>query len=388
MKEFYGIAIFFTCGLMSLFAILGALPEYILQAIFNLRYFAFGPCYRKFATQPLRPPSLEEIETILLKRRGIIAKRRSWRNATFLLIRRKMVLFGHEIELPPLGSSPRMLLLSREAEGKQTLTLECRHPICWPVALVAMLIGVVFAWAVNNYRMSPNFLLIGIVFEGILILLSLYKARQIADEVWAVIENAGGQEKTGAPAEDKGLLDIGEFYRRRKRLNLAFTLIIFMVIGIIFVFAWQEGKPIHATAINYGNLPSAEVFQMVMGRPIPEGITGLEIAGHGFNRGERVWMRFQENDADLQRLISPAKRISRAEAEGWINFGYFRHPEEKLDAGREMTRRDAFKVHWQEIMKARTLAFYQLEKGRGISTWDTVIGFDQEGKEVYVHAGR
>ena len=42
-----------------------------------------------------------------------------------------------------------------------------------------------------------------------------------------------------------------------------------------------------------------QVFQMVFGRPVPDGVTDLQVAGRHYFIREWVWMRFHATDAAL-----------------------------------------------------------------------------------------
>jgi hypothetical protein len=129
---------------------------------------------------------------------------------------------------------------------------------------------------------------------------------------------------------------------------------------------------------DFSQRPPADVFQMVFGRPVPDGVTDLRAAGRVYFLKEWVWMRFHATDAALKSLT---------EGEAPEEVGML--PRENWSANSRYDEVDKRHVGWEAIRSITRPEFYYCghPPAQGSVQWFGSFVVDRANHTVYVHAG-
>jgi len=166
----------------------GVWVELALGALFNTRYFRFGPCLSRFS-QTFRVRVLESEIRDLLQDVPFLATRTPAPDT--ILIRERLWLFWFSVNIPPVPFT-RTVLTTENANGSSTIHMELRPHLSCLLFLLSPAICAVLVLATNSAPNVALFLVAPAVLWGTLAWLQLRwnrrRARWLWDTVVAAIE--------------------------------------------------------------------------------------------------------------------------------------------------------------------------------------------------------
>jgi hypothetical protein len=121
--------------------------------------------------------------------------------------------------------------------------------------------------------------------------------------------------------------------------------------------------------VDYGRVPQSEVFRMVWGQPVPKGVTGLSIGGHGGGQGHIVFMRIRAQEPVLRALIGKSDHITKEDFE--ISWSDLTPPERS--------------VGWSEIDLASNPEYFAFNGG-ATQGWIGTMALDRTRNALFVFA--
>lgn len=175
-------------GVLGTLAFLGAWAEMVLMARFNHWYFHAGPTLRRLSAE-LDGGQTRLGVTGALSSLAWVAVRRV--TGCELLIRRRVTVGPLDLGLPPIWS-PRVCAEVREEDGRVRLSLEVRHPICWPVVAAVPAVGFAVALAVNPSLWFALLFLVGVALFAFPLWASTRTACRDAERIWELLSGPRG----------------------------------------------------------------------------------------------------------------------------------------------------------------------------------------------------
>jgi hypothetical protein len=157
--------------------------------------------------------------------------------------------------------------------------------------------------------------------------------------------------------------------------------VIFLLIIVVLPLAagtvgvWWFFQP-----VNYGARPAGRVFQQVFRQPIPQGVSELRIAGHGFCQGHQVWMRFRATKKALRQLLPESTERRERLKDGL-------RTELGLNYERRLTEDDPRVVGWDKVLRMRSPEAHYFSRTSQGAGWTGLFVLDRDRQLVYVHAG-
>lgn len=162
-------------------------------------------------------------------------------------------------------------------------------------------------------------------------------------------------------------------------------LLLALVTGLYFGFLYLFLAISVARLPDYGKMPPAQVFQMVLGYPPPLGITELRAEGREAQFGRStVWLTFHFTDAALASMLKgrehPGDPVSGLAAREMI-----------LGVSRPFSRRSAERMRrlgWEEAVQIPDPRVYSLPTARQDTerNWAGLLIVDQIRHRAYVKA--
>jgi hypothetical protein len=84
---------------------------------------------------------------------------------------------------------------------------------------------------------------------------------------------------------------------KTKRSEIVICCVLTSVVLVAFI-VWLDGIPWRA---DFSKWRPASVYQMVMGSPVPSGVTSLRVSGRHFFTKRWVWMSFHATPAVINK---------------------------------------------------------------------------------------
>jgi hypothetical protein len=154
-------------------------------------------------------------------------------------------------------------------------------------------------------------------------------------------------------------------------------LLVFVVLPLTAgaVAVWWFFRP-----VDYGARPAGWVFQQVFRQPVPQGVSDLRIAGHGFCQGHEVWMRFRATKKVLMQLLpeSAEKREQLSDMLGGELGSTYE---------RRLAEDDPQAVGWDEVLRMRAPEAHDFSRTSQGAGWYGLFVLDRGRQLVYVHVG-
>jgi hypothetical protein len=133
-----------------------------------------------------------------------------------------------------------------------------------------------------------------------------------------------------------------------------------------------------AGSIDYSARPPAEVFELVMGRPVPPGVTDLRAAGRSYPLGLKHWAYLSASATDeaIRQLTAENEALTGSALQKASPCPYV--PNRRYDLA------DRRHVGWDEVEEVRDLEVYPVYGGRGSFVWSGYLIVDRKRHRIYV----
>jgi hypothetical protein len=143
---------------------------------------------------------------------------------------------------------------------------------------------------------------------------------------------------------------------------------------------------------EFSRFPPVAVFQEVLGKPIPEGFSGLRAVGRHFLTKRGAWIRFKATDTAIQTFLCSLYSVKPKELSG-----YEVGPIEKSKAlpgnlwvaSSRYTALDLKTVGWPSSANPQDFDVYMFSRpfNENKWQWSGYILVDRKKNIVYIHAG-
>lgn len=132
---------------------------------------------------------------------------------------------------------------------------------------------------------------------------------------------------------------------------------------------------------SYSDAPPATVFQHVLGRPLPQGVSHLQVAGRAYKGKHWVWITFQATEQALTALTQNPTPVTPDSLtySYWIERSYAAHP--------RYNQEDKARVSWREPITIEAKDVFQVSGFGDGWGWGGYMVVDKQNHTVYVHAG-
>jgi hypothetical protein len=137
---------------------------------------------------------------------------------------------------------------------------------------------------------------------------------------------------------------------------------------------WWSGS------INYAERQPSQVFEFVLGTPVPKGVTDLRVSGRSYFAGLKHWVyiSFDASDAALRQLATDVHRVSG---------DYKRHLlVSRVSTDDRFDGEDQQAVGWEAVRRIRDPEVFEAGHSRDSFVWITTFVVDRPGHRVYVKA--